>query len=210
MASISRDLFWSILASIQTWNGAVTAVATVFIAAFTVVLALTTNRQARLTRDSINLARDEFNATHRPRIIMRDPYRDGDKVLYSLVNNGDAPGTIIESRITVEFVPDHEPIKPLLSVGHDDLGRLTFTPGETKYLTYSLHGTDGSFAMLFAGPRRIGNESQNPAFGKVHFAGTIVYIDNSGCQRRSVFRRRWDFDGRFFARLPNPDLEYAD
>src|SRR6267154_4374112 len=50
---------------------AITAAATVAIAAFTLVLWLATSRQARLTAQTIALARDEFNATHRPRIRVR-------------------------------------------------------------------------------------------------------------------------------------------
>lgn len=48
----------------------VSAAATVVIAAFTVILVLVTNRQAKLTRKSVALAREEFIATHRPRIIV--------------------------------------------------------------------------------------------------------------------------------------------
>jgi len=53
-------------------NGAVTAVATIAIALFTIVLARVTGQQARLTRQSIDLARAEFVSTHRPRIIVRN------------------------------------------------------------------------------------------------------------------------------------------
>src|SRR6266496_910438 len=54
--------------SLERHNGAVTAVATVFIGVFTWVLACVSGRQARLTRESIELAREEFIATHRPKI----------------------------------------------------------------------------------------------------------------------------------------------
>jgi hypothetical protein len=48
-----------------------TAFATVAIALFTIALVFVTNRQARLTRESINLARDEFISTHSPKLIVR-------------------------------------------------------------------------------------------------------------------------------------------
>jgi len=57
-----------LLCVLDTHNGAVTAVATVFIAFFTIVLACVSRRQARLISDQVKLARDEFNATHRPEI----------------------------------------------------------------------------------------------------------------------------------------------
>jgi hypothetical protein len=51
---------WSAIDFLQAYNGAVTAVATVLIGIFTYVLARVTGRQARLTRDSIELANKEF------------------------------------------------------------------------------------------------------------------------------------------------------
>ena len=52
-------------------NGTLTAIATIAIAGFTLTLWRATTEQARLTRDSLQLARDEFTATHRPRIRIR-------------------------------------------------------------------------------------------------------------------------------------------
>jgi hypothetical protein len=60
-----------VLDFLEKYNGALTAVATAFIAAFTIVLARVTGRQARLTTDALNLARQEFVANHRPRVILR-------------------------------------------------------------------------------------------------------------------------------------------
>lgn len=47
---------WNIVSFLQTYSGAVTAVATVFIATFTVVLACVTNRQAKLTKSIADAA----------------------------------------------------------------------------------------------------------------------------------------------------------
>jgi hypothetical protein len=47
-----------------------TALATIAVAAFTLTLWLTSAEQARLTRESISLAQSEFNATHRPEIVI--------------------------------------------------------------------------------------------------------------------------------------------
>ena len=52
-------------------NNTITALATVVIAAFTGTLWYATTAQGRLTRSSIDLARDEFNATHRPEIRLK-------------------------------------------------------------------------------------------------------------------------------------------
>jgi hypothetical protein len=80
----------------------ITAIATVFIALFTLTLWRATNRmwesgerqlnltgsvaerQARQTQASIELARAEFVSAHRPRIILRDVRLVGNDVLYML------------------------------------------------------------------------------------------------------------------------------
>lgn len=52
-------------------NGTVTAIATAFIAAFTYFLIRVSSRQAELISKQIELGREEFRATHRPKIGVR-------------------------------------------------------------------------------------------------------------------------------------------
>ena len=54
------------------WGAMVTAIATGFIAWFTFSLRDATKEQGRLTQEAIKLARDEFNAAHRPEIIIHN------------------------------------------------------------------------------------------------------------------------------------------
>jgi hypothetical protein len=56
---------------IDRHNGLFAALATTAIAFFTLTLWRATTKQVKLTRDSINLGRAEFNATHRPRLRVR-------------------------------------------------------------------------------------------------------------------------------------------
>lgn len=88
---------------IEYHAGAITALATLAIGWFTYILYGATTEQARLTRDSIKLARDEFNATHRPRIVVQriSDYWDGrdDKAAFmkiAIVNAGDSPAYVTE------------------------------------------------------------------------------------------------------------------
>jgi hypothetical protein len=225
---------------VDTHNGAVSAIATIMIAAFTVVLAIRTGglfketaalraiaeqQQADLLRsinatenlaeaahDSAEVARAEFNATHRPHLVIRDVAKDGDNILYLVVNIGDAPATIVESWITSQVVDARTTIRPLRSLGHDDLGRLHFSVGEIKDLTYVIPEHIGvSFSMKNVGgrdampawlPERVGTE--------YHFFGTIVYRDASGQFRRTVFRRCWNFQTQSFLRYSDEDQEYSD
>jgi hypothetical protein len=201
-------------------NGAVGAIATIMIAAFTILLANRTGglfketarlraiaaeqqtdflRSIRATESlaeaahkSAEVARAAFNATHRPHLILRDVCLDGENIAYLLINNGTAEATIVESWITVEYVHPNGVFRPLRSYGHDCLGRLHFAVGEVKDRTYS-----PSQPLEF--------------FGNVlYFVGTIVYSDSAGHRRRTVFRRRWDTDQQGFFSVDDPDQEYSD
>jgi hypothetical protein len=110
----------------------------------------------------------------------------------------------------VEFVSEHSSIRPLRSFGHDDLGRLVLLAGEMKDLTYDIPG-ELSVPMIIPSIRRIGIDGQPPVFGERYFTGTLVYADDLGIRRQSVFRRRWDDASHSFVRLANErDQEYAD
>ena len=87
-------------------NGLVAAFAGVAVAAFTGVLWGSTEKLWRSNERQITLARQEFIATHRPEIIMREAYMEhrGDDayVCYYITNRGRSAGRIVESRIMVE------------------------------------------------------------------------------------------------------------
>jgi hypothetical protein len=97
---------WTLGRTVQRYNGAITAFATAIIGAFTIVLAYVTNRQAKLTRESIDLAREELVSTHRPKIVVYglgfvgdSPNADSDseepiRVSFRFVNSGDTPAKI--------------------------------------------------------------------------------------------------------------------
>jgi len=71
VVSVVTNFFWCVVGFLQTYNGAVTALATVAIGFFTYFLVRVTNRQARLTRAGIEIAQKEFIASHRPKIRIR-------------------------------------------------------------------------------------------------------------------------------------------
>jgi hypothetical protein len=179
----------------------VTAVATAVIALFTIVLAWVGGVQAYRLGQTINLARHEFLSTHRPRIILREVYLNDGNIWFRLVNIGDTPATIIESYRMAEIVQP-ELMRPLLSTGHNDLGQIRLAAGEMKELSYKPDDSLGFFGQghqSFAGHR--------------YFTGTIIYTDDLGVRRRSVFRRLFHEGGRQFRRLSadqERDNEYAD
>ena len=108
-----------------------TAISTGLIAAFTVVLALATILQWRLTCKSLELTRHQFVAAHRPRVIVRyigEASHDAAKVenvwLY-LVNIGETSATIFAAETflfrvypgdfsSVSAAPRPQPITPIV------------------------------------------------------------------------------------------------
>jgi hypothetical protein len=173
-------------------SGAITALATLVIAGFTGTLWLSTNR---LWKVSI----DEFNAAHRPRLIVRDVILDRDKIRYLLINSGDASATVVESHIVTELIYPEAPVRPIWSAGFHDLDDRHFDAGETKLLTFQIIP---DFIQYF-------RRSPAPT-DRVDFTGTIVYTDRSGTKRRTVFRRSWLYPAMRFYRHPDPDQEYSD
>jgi hypothetical protein len=68
---IAPFVFFKTFEFFETYNGAITAFATVVIAGFTWTLSRATIKQGYLIQQTIDLARAEFTASHRPRLRFR-------------------------------------------------------------------------------------------------------------------------------------------
>jgi hypothetical protein len=100
------------------------------------VAAVAAKEAADAAQEQTRLARAEFIATHRPRVILREVYFADDKIWFRLVNTGDGKATIVESWLMIETPIVKSALRPLLSTGHNDLGRLVLVGGEMKELDY--------------------------------------------------------------------------
>jgi hypothetical protein len=196
----------AVLDFLETYNGAVTAVATIFIAAFTIVLALVTGRQARLSREAIELARSEFNATHRPKIIVYGMdfggASDGESpipVTFRYVNSGDSRAEIthIGTKLVLLFKPtlpseinfEHQEMRPPIDVESGMHGfRLTvdaFDP-TNKLLLSAIGGSQ-----------------------KLICVGYIIYRDGNGTIRQTGFCREYDPASNRWRPVKDDEYEYA-
>jgi len=184
----------------------ITAVATGAIGYFTYTLYTTSAEQARLTRDSIDLARAEFIATHRPKIIVYgvDVKLPGDvgnnrQVHFRYVNAGDTDAlvTAIFSRIQVAQ-KDRPPAglelhkhtvisSPILvkSGGHG----IAITPDSVSFINLVRSGTAGS-EIVFC-------------------VGVIVYRDKNDIERLTGFCRRYDAHSERWLQVADQDYEYS-
>ena len=139
---------------------------------------------------------------------MREVYLDGNDIRFRLVNVGDTPATIVESRLLAEEMQGKSALRPLLTNGTNELGRLVIAPGEVRDESYR---PQDSLGFSFAA--QMGDRRGSVFGGDRYFSGTVVYTDDLGTRRRSVFRRRWMVRDRGFVHLDpkeERDNEYAD
>jgi hypothetical protein len=181
---------------------------TAWLTAFTGALATVGIAQGFLIRDQIKLGRDEFNASHRPRLIVRDVFYEAKEetqlVTFILTNAGDAPARVIESALAIELVGDGEFARNANPDGKSDLGSIDLAAGES--VTKSLApGTADRILMLPTNAYR-----GSRVVGAAHFLGALVYADRDGRKRRMAFQRRHVRDDNTFRGIDNPDAEYSD
>lgn len=199
---------------VEDFNGAITALATLVIAAFTATLWGATTGQ-------LELLRDEFNSTHRPKIRLKHIWLTKDiqpndfiEVELNVVNIGNTPATLTEMKFATVILP----------IGVS----LPAIPAFYSSQAIPLRGELPSGITL-----RISNISNNykvsanernsilKRLQKLYCVGYINYFDRKGRLRCTSFCRCFDpprppynnFSikdyGRF--RLVNdPDYEYKD
>lgn len=199
---IATVILWQIGEFLNYYGVAITAISTAFIGLFTYTLYKTTSAQARLTRDSIDLARQEFIATHRPRLRVRRfraHLNEGQpvKISYLVTNVGDSPAHVkgIDTKIGVCTVNGEE-LYDTPEIGEER----RIKPGESRlYVTVALK-------LLYDDAWGVTEYVQ----AWVAVRGTIEYTDDNGVERSTGFwRRREAISGEFRAK-DDPDYEYED
>jgi hypothetical protein len=156
------------------------------VALVTLLLVFVTWRMATSINEQVRLAREEFNATHRPEIVTREVTwemvdMDGGEVLddnaitFALVNRGRNACTIVESVFGLRTnAPDS---RALPTGGANLLGRVTLAAGQFDHFRYEIASEVESFA--------VGSRSLSDCY----FRGTIIYEDRARARRRYAFTR---------------------
>jgi hypothetical protein len=211
---MNGDIFTTALEFLEKYNGAVTAVATAFIAIFTIVLVLVTGRQARLTTAALNLARQEFVATHRPRVILRyiqGPFENEEGCQFywvTFVNIG-GDRAIIEA-FGADLAKRSDEIDrwapPGLDAEPKEIAPIVLACGQRHVFTVTARKVPEALAL--AATQIFGESVVNH---QVCAVGVIRYRDGNGVSRDTGFFRVLDERRRSFV-LSNHDseLEYQD
>lgn len=191
----------------MNWSPEVaTAVATVVIAGFTFILALGGAIQAWLTRKAINLSRDEFTATHRPRIVVRGVEMhfgdDGkiDGVAFRYINAGETPATVVE--IGAE-VPIAGQLPSGMKFTKHKISGVTLVSGEGR--EFVVPAPDLHTARAIAQTR-----APSPTDQTSILVGYVIYEDPGGRRRKMGFYRISRVSGFSWATDKDSEYEYSD
>jgi len=203
-----RDWPVAVLTFLDVHNGLVTAIATIFIAAFTIVLAIVTRRQGLLTREAIKLARDEFNATHRPKLRVRrmrphptDCTPVG--VQYAMVNVGETTAIIKRHELTATIY-----LTTLCTQPDDSEAKQT-----PQSITLDCPQLEGGESRLFYFSTNIDSQyglGWGMANSNLKIRGIVEYEDGVWIKRRTGFLRTYDVTLGCFRKSGDAEEEYED
>jgi hypothetical protein len=171
--------------------------------------------QMRITRDSLHLAKEEFIATHRPRLIVRSvtllpprhpslPIEPGEpiQIEWAVVNVGNTPAKIIEGNATHLVGGQSFNARTPYSSERNNMTGIALIPGGAYTFVLQADGVD------------VQNPAQLDIISRggmvIYFFGFIMYQDDIGNVRRTAFCRRYDPIVGRFRLVDDPDYEYTD
>ena len=198
---------------ITALSAAVSAVAAVTIACYTKSLTKSTEEQLEQLRASVKLAREEFNATHRPKIVVRPVKLDlttrdarGSEtatVSWNIVNTGTAPATIVDANATLKITAERLPALPEYDDAHTEVAHTNLLPGVSQPMVTRFQAKyDGWFDLFEA--------AQQESSSTIYLFGYVQYVDAARRIRETCFCRKYDHDTQRFTAADDPNYEYED
>lgn len=189
-------------------NGAVTALATIAIAGFTLILWIATSREAQLTTETIALTRDEFRASHRPELVIHsvrllDPQGQSSEPLsiqFGIINAGTGTANVVGSAVYFDYFPTSFALRPYLP----ELARNDLLPPHRMGV-----GASHTVIARHAGLRSDTHLEHARVTGfELFVMGWIAYQDGRSHTRTTFFCRQYrrDLGGRFVV-TDDPDAE---
>jgi hypothetical protein len=192
------------------YRDVVTAVATVFIAAFTFTLWWSTKAMMKATQSTVDLARQEFVATHRPRVILRyiqGPFYndEGHQFIWlTFVNTGANDATIEAFGGDLAYRGGFNEAweSPGLDAALKDIDSITLVCGQRHVFTVTAKTSSNTDEAI--------SKSAWPGF-QICAVGQLRYKDGSGISRHTGFFRVLDDEGvNFVVSKHDSEMEYQD
>ena len=191
---------------------------------FTGVLAAVGIGQGILIYRQVRLGRDEFNATHRPKLRVRNinieatgsgPFKGnfvfitpGESMLgeFFVSNIGDAPahieGAFIMMLGTERPLPMGRPYDG--RAANCVFGPRTLEPGHVAQVNIDCAAESQVFVLSY-GPTQF-----HPKDTPFYALGWVTYRDDRGIRRKTTFARKWSDDVRRFLRMEGDMLDYEN
>jgi hypothetical protein len=175
---------------------------------FTFVLAVVAVGQGILIFLQIRLGRQEFIASHRPRLAIREPFIESSilqgeagqfiEIVYLLENCGDSTAHIIAATLEARYWENGAPGLPA-STEQNDIGFVSLVPGQDRRL---IAKTNLRFQKRFL----LGNLRSETT---LYFVGRIVFADDLRINRQMAFCRQYNSKGGRFCLIPGSEDEYG-
>ena len=192
---------------LDSHSGFVAALAGIAVALFTYTLYTASIEQAGLTRDSITLARDEFLATHRPKIVIHaiefsndisdSPAHPNVGASITYFNKGRSEAVIVEIQAVISG--RGLPLQSGIILPTIQTARVVVPVGMPGTFIIGSEIDDRHIRLLEGGQA-------------VVCAGVIIYEDAKGNRRRTAFCRQFvrQMSGRpCWVEMDEPEYEYA-
>ena len=222
----TREHVWGFL---LYYSGAISALGGMAVAGFTLMLWISTDKlwkasatQLCQAQTQLDLAREEFIATHRPRLVVRGVgFAQGDggddsepeSVEFVIANVGETDAHVLRAHAAVWLskIDEHQPPEPPYDTAPvPELSDTKIRDGRTYIGRYT---PDVSLLRLIASHAALRPHDRTLA---IRFVGYIEYADSiQGAERgqyRMAFCRSYQFElGRFVRENPpDPDYEYGE
>jgi hypothetical protein len=181
------------------YRDALTAIATVFIALFTLTLWWSTREMMSATKASVDLARREFIASHRPLVVVRfiqGPFYDDDGREYAyltVANVGETAATITSiGHDLARRKENGEWVPPGLAADLRTIDPVALESGDRHVITVSAQ-LPISETMIFG---------ETTGIYELCIVGRLRYQDANGRARETGFLRAYDETRKRFVVLP--------
>ena len=206
--NIALVALWHVGEFLNYYGVAVSALATVAIAAFTYTLYRVTGRQARLTLAGIRLAQNEFVSTFRPKMAIRSimiaNIGPGKPISidFGIFNVGESTAHIRRRNATILIHRGTLPPRPPYNA--------------SKTIPEKVQVVCGGSIRETASTNSLATSEQVTSLASyqadLYLIGYVHFVDDADTPRECAFCRKWDPEKNRFRRLDpvDSDYEYED
>lgn len=168
-------------------------------------------RSAKTAEDSVILARNEFNAVHCARLVVRRIIIDGSRELpvirYEIANIGGTKAKDLEIS-TMVWLPDTSHSIPHMPQYGDSIALPVTIESGDKYCGECIVAAKEAKEFGFRETQMVGNLPISVILSCIYFLGYIVYRDQLDRRFETAFFRRYDPSSNRFSPVDDPDYEY--